>query len=81
MKNFKIVLVLVTLLSSKHIHGQLSFTISPTRCEGSTATVTANTGTLTALQYSWGLYHRAQFFQHLLLLQQILPFPPQALSQ
>lgn len=54
MKNFKILPVILVLLFSKTIKGQLNFSISPTLCAGGITNVIATTGTLTALQYSWG---------------------------
>lgn len=54
MKNFKILPVILVLLFSKTIKGQLNFSISPTLCAGGITNVIATTGSLTALQYSWG---------------------------
>jgi hypothetical protein len=55
MKTLRILFVFNALLFSEHIQGQLIFSLSSSLCVGANATVTANTGSLTALQYSWGV--------------------------
>lgn len=53
MKNLRSSLFLIATLFVINFQAQVSFTIAPSLCEGSTATLTANTGTLSALAYSW----------------------------
>ena len=53
MKTLKTSLLFLSILLTGGIYGQVTFTLVPSLCAGGTATVNANTGTLSAVAYTW----------------------------
>ena len=53
MRNSKIFLMLAVLLSVVRMYAQPSFTLASSLCSGASTTVSANTGTMTAMAYNW----------------------------
>ncbi len=53
MKNLRMCLLFVTILSLTKVTAQASFSLAPSLCAGATTSVSVNTGTLSAIAYSW----------------------------